>query len=69
MRTTVKFVVTGTSKVDIETKTKQAVASYYGVDAADVEKYIDIELSVTFENEQATGSVTTKVKKNYDTGK
>lgn len=69
MRTTVKFIVTGTSKVDIETKTKQAVASYYGVDIADVEKYIDIELSVTFENEQAAGSVTTKVKKNYDTGK
>jgi hypothetical protein len=69
VRTTVNFISTGESKVEIENNSKQLVASYFGVEVEHAEEYIDIELSVHVENGKCTASGTAKMKKNYDQGK
>ena len=69
MRTTVNFIATGASKVEIESNSKQLVASYFGIDVENIEEQVDIEISVHVENDKCTASGTAKMKKNYDPGK
>ena len=69
MRTTMNFAVTGESKTEIETNSRQLAASYFGVEVEHVDEYVDIEILVHVENGKCSASGTAKMKKNYDPGK
>ena len=47
MRATMQFVVTGTSKDEIESKLKERVAKYLGVESEQVEDTTDIDINIT----------------------
>jgi len=46
MRTTLKFMVTGKSKVEIEEKLNERLSIYLGVEKTKVEEYVDAEVFV-----------------------
>ena len=46
MRTTIRMQVTGKTREDLESKTKQRIAKYLSVDVEEVEGLTDIEMFV-----------------------
>ena len=46
MRTTLKFVIAGKSKVEIEEKLNERISIYLGIEKNKVEEYVDAEVFI-----------------------